>query len=118
MIKIIFIVGLLSHASVIRAEKELLAPCGLESSSEIVIVKKVTPRYPRINVMEYSEGWVKLEVKVDSNGKIVKLTIMDAKPKRVFERSAMKAIRQWDFSKSTSQQSRCGVINLEFSLEG
>ena len=67
--------------------------------------------------MEYTEGWVKVEVKVDSNGQIVKLTIMDAKPKRVFERSAMKAIKKWEFSKSASQQSRCGVVNIGFSLE-
>jgi TonB family protein len=117
MIKILLIVSLVFHAAASRAENEQLAPCGLETSSEITVVKRIPPRYPRINTMEYAEGWVKLQVKVDSNGKIVELIIMDAKPKRVFERSAKKTIKHWEFSKSTSQQSRCGVINLEFSLE-
>jgi TonB family protein len=60
---------------------------------------------------------VKLEVIVESNGKITNLTIMDARPMRVFERSAMKAIKKWEFNKSTIQETRCGVINLEFLLD-
>ena len=85
---------------------------------QIEVVKKVQPRYPTSPYAGgYIEGWVKLEVRVDHNGKAIEIQIINADPSRRFERSAKKALEQWEFSKSTKQEIRCGIIAMEFKLE-
>ena len=58
---------------------------------------KTSPVYPRRAVKRQIEGYVELEFTVTKAGKIENLAIVDAKPKRVFDRSAMRAAQHYEF---------------------
>lgn len=77
------------------------------------VLKRATPKWPlhtRTNT-----GMTTTEVTVDGNGKVVKLTIVDAQPKRAFDRASKKALAKWRFTTS-AKPSRCFLITLIFEL--
>ncbi|MEP1740770.1 MAG: TonB family protein [Kangiellaceae bacterium] len=118
MNKNLLLIIILFAANVNSTEIENVLACENETNSQIEVVKKVQPRYPTSPYAGgYIEGWVKLEVRVDHNGKAIEIQIINADPSRRFERSAKKALEQWEFSKSTKQEIRCGIIAMEFKLE-
>ena len=116
MHKVIVLFGLMVFSSYSLGESEMLKPCKDRPNSRIQVVEHVAPKYPTSH-RALVNGWVKLEVRVDSEGRAVNMQIVDAFPKRVFERSARKAVMKWKFSKSSSNELRCGITVVEFKLE-
>lgn len=57
----------------------------------------IEPRYPRKAAMEGIEGWVKFKFTVSTDGSPKDIQVVEAKPKRVFERDARKVIYKWKF---------------------
>jgi len=55
------------------------------------------PEYPRAALNNGLEGWVDLRVTVNPDGAVSQLEVVDAEPRRVFERSALRAANQWQF---------------------
>lgn len=63
----------------------------------LVAVSRVMPVYPwRAKAMGV-EGWVKVEIIVDTEGSASRVTVVDDKPKGIFGEAAIKAIKQWRF---------------------
>ena len=116
MHRAVALVSLLVFSTCSLAKSEELAPCKANLASGIEIVKLIPPNYPTTQGAVVG-GWVKLAVKVDSNGKVVDIQIVDSKPGRVFVRSAKKAVKKWKFSKSSSNAIRCGITAINFKLE-
>lgn len=58
---------------------------------------KVAPQYPRKAALAGKEGWVKVEFTITGSGTVVDPVVLDSKPRRVFDRAALKAIRKWRF---------------------
>lgn len=89
-------------------------------SNEVVALLKVEPDYPRQAARQGTEGWVKLEFTVLEDGTVTDVKVLDANPKRIFNKSAIRAIQRWKFKprlvngKATRQQ----VVQLiEFKLK-
>lgn len=61
-------------------------------------IKNVNPIYPSKAVRKKQEGWVDIEVIIDARGKVVESRILQTKRNiHVFDKSALKAVRQWKF---------------------
>jgi len=64
---------------------------------DIIPVVVIRPMYPRDAAMKGLEGWVKVEFTITAIGTVKKPRVIDAKPPRVFNREAIRAILKWKF---------------------
>jgi protein TonB len=67
------------------------------ADGDIVPLTRIAPQYPRKAALKGIEGWVKLEFTVLEDGSVVDPVVLDAKPGRIFNRAAIKAILRWKF---------------------
>ena len=58
---------------------------------------RLEPSYPRKAAMAGQEGWVKVAFTITEEGKVIEAVVTDSRPRRVFDRSALRAIRKWRF---------------------
>jgi protein TonB len=86
---------------------------------EAVAVRRPPPDYPRKAARAGQEGWVKLEFTVTKDGKVKDPRVISSRPRRVFDRSAIKAIKRWRFRPRTENGrpvSRKATQVIEFKL--
>lgn len=58
---------------------------------------RVEPRYPTKASKRRIEGYVVIRFTIDPTGRPTDLEVIDAKPKRVFEREALAALKKWKY---------------------
>ncbi len=68
---------------------------GLED--EVIPLFKLAPEYPRKAARAGKEGWVKLEFTITRQGTVTDAAVVEARPRRLFNRAALRAIRKWRF---------------------
>ncbi|MDF3126767.1 energy transducer TonB [Rheinheimera sp. 1928-s] len=82
---------------------------------------RIDPRYPVEAAKNGIEGWVKLSFSIDTTGAVIDVEVLDAEPKRIFDREAVKALRSWKYQpqlvdgKAVVQ--RHLQVQLDFSLD-
>ena len=89
------------------------------SSDEVIPLLRIEPSYPRKAARAREEGWVKIEFTITKNGTVVDPVIVEARPRRTFNRSALAAIRKWQFKPKLSDGqpvSRRASQVIEFKL--
>lgn len=64
---------------------------------DIIPIVVIRPMYPREAAMKGQEGWVKVEFTITAIGTVKNPRVIDAKPPRVFNREAIRAILKWKF---------------------
>lgn len=65
--------------------------------AEVVPLVRIAPRYPRRAARQRIEGWVEMEITINATGSVVTAAVTAAKPRRVFNRAALQAIKKWRF---------------------
>jgi protein TonB len=86
---------------------------------EVVALFKLPPEYPRKAARAGKEGWVKLEFTITRDGNVTDAAVVDARPRRLFDRAALRAIRKWRFKpkiKSGKAVARRATQVIEFNL--
>lgn len=82
----------------------LLAVAGLVQASP-KILKKVPPEFPadamRKNI---TAGTVRAKLLIGADGKVSEVEVVEAEPKRVFDRAAVDALREWRFEGTGDKQ--------------
>lgn len=86
-------------------------------NDRIDTVEIVVPEYPEAPMAIEMEGYVKLQILVNSNGEVDQAFVTEAQPPRRFDRSAIRAIKKSIFSKSPNKYLRCGVYTYIFKLD-
>lgn len=82
-------------------------------------IVRIEPRYPRKALIEGIEGWVRLEFTILADGTVSDVSVIDSKPRQIFNRSAYQAVLRWKFKpriidgKPVSRRARTTV---EFEL--
>ncbi len=66
-------------------------------AGEAVPVFKIEPRYPRKAAKSRIEGWVKVEFTITAKGAVTDALVVDSRPRRTFDRSAVQSVRKWRF---------------------
>ncbi|MCW8928667.1 MAG: TonB family protein [Gammaproteobacteria bacterium] len=69
----------------------------IEIDEEVVPLVRISPVYPSRAARIGIEGWVKMEVFIDSSGSVEKVKVLDAHPSNIFNRAAIKAMKRWRF---------------------
>jgi protein TonB len=86
---------------------------------EAVPLLKLAPEYPRKAARSGKEGWVKLEFTITRQGTVTDPVVVDARPRRIFDRAALRAIRKWRFTPKLADGkpvARRAVQIMEFKL--
>jgi protein TonB len=73
------------------------AGSGAGGDGDIVALLKIPPIYPRKAAMQGKEGWVKVAFTITESGTVSDAVVVESKPRRVFDSSAITAIRKWRF---------------------
>ena len=77
---------------------EAAAPgLGGAGDGEVIPLFRIEPVYPRKAARAGKEGWVKVEFTVSKSGTVTEASVVESRPRRIFDRSALKAIRKWRF---------------------
>jgi len=87
---------------------------------DIIPIVVIRPMYPRDAAMQGLEGWVKVEFTITAIGTVKNPRVLDADPKRVFNREAIRAILKWKFKPRVVDGvavDRPATQVIEFSLD-
>lgn len=92
-----------------------------QGDTDVVPMVRVNPQYPIRAEERGIEGWVELEFTINETGAVILAKVTNAKPKGVFDRSALRAIRRWKYNPKVEDGvavERPGVtVRLVFNLE-
>ena len=72
-----------------------------ELDGPLTTLTRIPPVYPVQAQKRGIEGWVKVAFIVDETGRVGDITILDAKPKDLFDQSVERCVRAWRFNPGT-----------------
>jgi len=67
------------------------------AEGDVIPLVRIPPQYPRKAAMAKIEGWVKVEFTITEEGTVTNPRVLEAKPPRIFDREALRAILKWKF---------------------
>lgn len=80
------------------------------------VIKKVPPEFPREAAQQsISSGVVKAKMSIDADGKVTGVDILEAEPRRVFDKAVTRALMDWRFEASGEKQTH--EVKLVFKNE-
>jgi TonB family protein len=107
----------LGNAHAIDSEPTALEP---STGYQLIKVGGPEPVYPRKALFNGQEGWVDLRFTVAADGQVEDIDVVEANPRWVFERAALRAAAEWVFeapSDSGFNRSISGVYRVSFASE-
>jgi len=93
---------------------------GAPSDSDSVPLVRVPPQYPIRAAERGIEGWVVLKFTITATGTVENPVVLDAKPKRIFDRAAIRALKKWKYRPRVVDGvaiSRQEEVRLTFDLD-
>ncbi|MEE9395589.1 MAG: energy transducer TonB [Methylococcales bacterium] len=88
-------------------------------SGELIPLVRIEPSYPMRAASRRIEGWVKVTFTITTEGTVKDPKVVDAKPRKIFNRNAIRAILKWKFKPQIEDGKpieRLAVQTLEFTL--
>ena len=80
------------------------------------VLKKVAPEYPGEAIKKnITAGSVRAKLNIGGDGKVANVEVVEAEPKRVFDRAAVDALSQWRFEGTGAAQTH--EVKLVFKSE-
>jgi TonB family protein len=82
--------------------------------NELTPVSREQPDFPREAIAAgVTKGTVKARITVDAAGKVSSVNIIDAQPRRVFDRAVTQALTQWRFNPGAASRSTEVLISFD-----
>jgi len=85
------------QAAASRETAAATEPASTGVTRDAVLTRQVNPRYPTQAQRSGTEGWVEVDFKVDTEGRVRDAKVTQAQPRHVFDRSALEAVNRWQF---------------------
>ena len=105
---------MLKHALRIAATAAFLVSYG--AAAELRPVSKVDPEFPReAQIASVEKGRVKARITLDASGEVTRVDIVDANPRRVFDRAVTRSLSQWRYEPGSA--GRTVEVELDFKLQ-
>lgn len=106
--------GKIARSVVLGLGAWAFALAAVAGPSDASVVSRVDPEFPREAVQAGAEkGKVKARMTVDGSGEVTRVEILDAAPRRVFDRAVVKTLSQWKFN--AGNDGRTVEIDVNFS---
>jgi len=84
-------------------------------------IVRIEPKYPIQAQRDGKEGWVKLSFTINEVGGVEDVEIIDAKPKRLFNKAAKRALKKWKYKPKVvdgKPERRPGLtVQLDFTMD-
>ncbi|MBL4910146.1 MAG: energy transducer TonB [Alteromonadaceae bacterium] len=95
---------------------------GFGRDGEATPIVRIEPKYPIQAARDGKEGWVKLSFTINEIGGVEDVKVIEAKPKRVFDKEAKRALRRWKYRPKVvdgKPQKQFGLaVQLDFKMDG
>src|SRR6266850_1733941 len=83
------------------------------AASDLKPINKVEPEFPREALASgTNEGKVRARMTLDGSGEVTRVEIVEANPRRVFDRAVVRALSQWKYP--SGNEGRTIDIDFEF----
>ncbi|PFG57699.1 outer membrane transport energization protein TonB [Vibrio sp. ES.051] len=93
---------------------------GTMGNQQALPLYRVDPRYPSKALKRRVEGYVIMRFTIDATGRPKDIEVIEAKPKRMFEREAIRALKKWKYQPKVedgvSIEQFGQTVKLEFKL--
>ena len=87
----------------------------------VMPIVRIEPKSPAQAARDGKEGWVKLSFTINEVGGVEDVDVIDADPKRVFDREAKRALRKWKYKPKVEDgkpMKQPGMkVQLDFKLD-
>ena len=70
---------------------------GFGRDGDATPIVRIEPKYPMQAARDGKEGWVKLSFTINEIGGVEDVEVIEAQPKRVFDKEAKRALRKWKY---------------------
>ncbi len=84
-------------------------------------IVRINPKYPTTAARDGIEGWVQLSFNISPTGEVIDATVVNSKPKRIFDREALRAIKRWKYRpkvvEGVAQLQTGQTVQLDFKLD-
>ena len=93
----------------------------MQRDGDATPIVRIDPKYPPDAACDGREGWVKLQFTINEQGGVDDISVIDADPKRIFDREARRALSKWKYKpkivdgKAVKQEGM--FVQLDFKLE-
>jgi protein TonB len=106
-----------------NASAGLSAPgAGLGRDGDATPIVRIEPKYPIQAARDGKEGYVILSFTINEVGGVEDVKVIEAQPKRVFDKEARRALRKWKYKPKVvdgKAQRRPGLsVQLDFTMGG
>jgi protein TonB len=85
-------------------------------------IVRIDPKYPPEAARDGKEGWVELSFTINEVGGVEDVEVIEADPKRIFDREAKRALRKWKYRPKVVDgipERQPGLkVRLDFTLGG
>ncbi len=78
---------------------------------------QIQPQYPIDAARNGKEGWVVVKYDIDNKGMVVNAEVIDADPKRTFDKAALRAIKKWKYKPKTEEGITVAQNNQQVKLD-
>ena len=101
--------SILAAAAVLATALSLGARAG-----DLTPVSRVNPEFPREAVSAGADtGRVKARMTIDASGEVTRVEIIEATPRRLFDRAVVKTLSQWKFAPGSDGRSMEVDVNFQ-----
>lgn len=80
-------------------------------------IVRIEPKYPVQAARDGKEGWVRLSFTINEAGGVEDVEVLEAQPKRVFDREAKRALRKWKYKPNIVDGKPTKQFNMKVQLD-
>lgn len=95
---------------------------GFGRDGDATPIVRIEPKYPIQAARDGKEGWVTLSFTINEIGGVEDVTVIEAEPKRVFDKEAKRALRKWKYKPKVvdgKAMKQPGLtVRLDFNMNG
>jgi protein TonB len=95
----------------------LSGPGALVRDGDATPIFRQEPKFPTKAARDGIEGWVQLRFDINELGNVENVSVIDAKPKRIFDREAKKALKKWRYNPKVVDGKAIKQIGLTVQLD-
>ena len=90
------------------------------AEGDVLPIVRIDPQWPREALIEGIEGYVVVEVTIGADGSVKDVRVIQAEPRRMFDRNVIRAVLKWKFKPRIINGvpvERKAIQMLEFTLD-